>query len=115
MVNTNTTDSFLSEVQREGKASGSITMDLDEALEEVHKILSDQELAERTAAAEASSEVTRLSLYCHDCHAIVPPGVGRGYKGKMRTVCGICNSKKISQGREAALRKYYGLEEKPTE
>lgn len=103
--------SFLNEAQLEGKAQGEVKMDLDEAISVMHKIVSDEDLKEFSQKKDEDWEPIRMAMYCHDCRAIVPPGIS-GKGKKMRTVCGVCKSKKISSGREEALRKYYGLEEK---
>ena len=57
------------------------------------------------------SEWPRVSMatYCHDCRDIVPAGIGKTLRGNPRTVCGNCHSKKISMGREDALRNFYHI------
>lgn len=108
--------SFLTEVQQEGRASGKIELsNLDDALAAVHRILpvSDAPIFPQD---EDAWDCVRMATYCHDCRAIVPPAettIMRRRKKKTRTVCGICGSKKISCGREEALRKFYHLEDAP--
>ncbi len=103
--------SFLNEAQLEGKAQGVVKMDLDEAISVMHKIISDEDLAVLAEKSDEDWEPLRMAIYCHDCRAIVPPGIS-GHGKRMRTVCGTCNSKKISSGREEALRKYYNVEKR---
>ncbi|HEY5714702.1 MAG TPA: hypothetical protein VIT68_05115 [Candidatus Gracilibacteria bacterium] len=107
-------NSFLDQTQLEGRATGEVKVNLDQALNDMSKILSDDDLKSFGQKGDEWDPI-RFAVYCHDCRAIVPAGVGRGYKGKTRTVCGSCNSRKISSGREDALRKFYNLGEREEE
>ena len=103
--------SFLNEAQLEGRAQGEVKMNLDEALENMHKVVSDEDLKQVSEKKDEDFEPMRMAIYCHDCRAIVPPGIS-GKGKRMRTVCGNCKSRKISSGREDALKQYYGLNNK---
>ncbi len=102
---------FLHEAQQEGKASGDIKMDLDQAIEEVTHIMNDDIMDAYRSKNEDEWPTTKMAIYCHDCRTIVPAGIGRSLRGNPRTVCGVCNSKKISMGREEALQSFYQLDE----
>lgn len=104
-------DSFLNEFQLEGKGTegGKIALEnWEESLDGVSKILTSE-------TAEAFSRIDwdtvprhRMAIYCHDCRAIVPAEL-KTFGRRTREVCGQCRSKKISKGREDALKVYYHL------
>ena len=104
-------DSFLNEFQLEGKGSGDGKIALEnweEAMDGVNKIVTPE-------TAEAFSKIDwetvprhRMAIYCHDCRAIVPAEL-KTFGRRTREVCGTCRSKKISKGREDALKAYYHL------
>ncbi|MDH3324790.1 MAG: hypothetical protein OEL89_04070 [Candidatus Peregrinibacteria bacterium] len=103
--------SFLNEAQQFGKASGKVGIEnLDEAIKNVAKIIPDD--AEDLKKSEEDWETVTMKIYCIDCREIVPAGVGRTLRGRPRPVCGKCNSKKISKGREEALVRFYHLDNK---
>lgn len=103
--------SFLDETQREGKASGKVAItDLDKAIASVHVILEEDKVATLRNTKEEDLPTAKMVVYCHDCREIVPAGLGRTLRGKSRTVCGNCKSKKISMGQEEAIRKFYHLD-----
>ncbi len=113
-MSTNTSDSvvsFLDQTQLEGKAKGEVKVNLDQALQDMSKILPDEVLKAYGEKKDEDWDPIRFATYCHDCDRLVPPGIGKGIRGKMRAVCGVCNSKKITTGREEALRRFYGLED----
>lgn len=107
----NKADSFLNEFQLEGKNSeaGKIALeDWEKSMDGVNKIVS---LETRAAFQNIDWENTprhRLALYCHDCRAIVPAEL-KTFGRRTREVCGQCRSKKISKGREDALKSFYRL------
>lgn len=104
--------SFLHETQREGHGTANITKkDLDEAIETVHMIINPEALAEINKQGLENLPGIKMALYCHDCRMIVAAGVGQGRRGKLRTVCGTCKSKKISSGRKEALESFYHIKE----
>lgn len=104
--------SFLHETQREGHGKAEITKkDLDEAIETVHMIINAEAAAEIHKQGVENIPGIKMALYCHDCRMIVAAGVGQGRRGKLRTVCGTCKSKKISSGRKEALESYYHIKE----
>ena len=105
-------NSFLDQTQLEGKATGEVKVDLEQALADVAKILPDAELKDFGKKGDEDWDSIRFAIYCQDCRSIVPAGIGKGHKGKMRTVCGACNSRKIASGREEALKKFYGIEDR---
>lgn len=113
MTDKKTSDSFLHEIQREGHASGKVEIgDLDKAIEAMTHVL-DKDAAEfYRQKPEDDWPTAKMVIYCHDCRAIVTPGVGKTLRGKPRTVCGECTSKKISMGREEALEKFYHLKDR---
>ena len=103
--------SFLHEFQLEGKANGKIALgDWEKALNELTKIRQDDASAALKASKPEDWPTARMSTYCHDCRLIVPPEI-KTFGRKARAVCGNCRSKKISSGREDALRKFYHLDE----
>ncbi|MCF7812187.1 hypothetical protein K9M59_01130 [Candidatus Gracilibacteria bacterium] len=105
--------SFLDDTQREGKASGKVEVtDLDKAIEAVHIILDKETVQTFREKKEEDLPTAKMVVYCHDCDEIVPAGVGKTLRGKPRTVCGNCKSKKISMGQEEAIRKFYHLDKK---
>ena len=105
--------SFLHETQQEGRAVGGMTIkkDLDEAIGTVHMIRNQDMVTELKATKEEDLPGIKMALYCHDCRMLVAAGVGHGRRGKMRTVCGTCKSKKISSGRKEALESFYHIKE----
>lgn len=104
-------DSFLNEFQLEGKGHGDGKIALEnweDAMDGVNKIVTPE-------TAEAFSKIDwdtvprhRMAIYCHDCRAIVPAEL-KTFGKRTREVCGQCRSKKISKGREDALKVYYHL------
>lgn len=104
-------DSFLNEFQLEGKSSegGKIALeDWEDSMEGVNKIVTPET---REAFKEIDWENVprhRMAIYCHDCRAIVPAEL-KTFGRRTREVCGQCRSKKISKGREDALKVYYHL------
>ena len=104
-------DSFLNEFQLEGKGSegGKIALeDWEDSMDGVNKIVTPE-------AMEAFGKIDwetvprhRMALYCHDCRAIVPAEL-KTFGRRTREVCGQCRSKKISKGREDALKVFYHL------
>jgi hypothetical protein len=105
--------SFLHEAQKSGKASGKVEIDnLDEVLDNIASILQPGAVEHYKNTPEEEWGTTQLAIYCHDCRDIVSAGEGRTPRGKPRVVCGTCRSKKITWGREEALRKFYHLEKK---
>ena len=105
--------SFLHETQQEGRGEAAIKTkkDLNEAIETVHMIINPEVVAEIKAQKEEDLPGIKIALYCHDCRMLVPAGVGHGRRGKLRTVCGTCKSKKISSGRKEALESFYHIKE----
>lgn len=104
--------SFLHETQREGHGTANITKkDLDEAIETVHMIINSEVVAEINEKGLENIPGMKMALYCHDCRMIVAAGIGQGRRGKLRTVCGNCKSKKISSGRKEALESFYHIKE----
>ncbi|NJN28792.1 MAG: hypothetical protein HC819_23840 [Cyclobacteriaceae bacterium] len=102
---------FLHEAQQEGRASGEMKVDLDQAIQEITHIMNDSAMEAYKNKSEEEWPTTKMAIYCHDCRTVVPAGMGKSLRGNPRTVCGICNSKKISMGREEALRSFYQLDE----
>lgn len=103
--------SFLHEFQLEGKASGKIALgDWETALNELTKIRVDEASAALKATDPENWPTARLATYCLDCRLIVPPEI-KSFGRRTRAVCGLCGSKKISTGREEALRGFYHLDE----
>lgn len=110
MQNTQTT-SFLHEAQKLGKASEKIKIsDLNEAIESVNRITNSEVATKLHETPHESWPTSPLSIYCHDCRKIVPAGI-KQLRRKTRKVCGLCNSVKISAGREEALISFYHLKE----
>lgn len=103
--------SFLHEFQLEGKANGKMALgDWESALNELTKIRVDEASAALKATKPEEWPTARMATYCHDCRFIVPPEL-KNFGKRSRAVCGICGSKKISSGREDALRSFYHLDE----
>ncbi len=104
-------DSFLNEFQLEGKGSegGKIALEnWEDSMDGVNKIVTAEM---RTAFQNIDWENVprhRMAIYCHDCRAIVPAEL-KTFGRRTREVCGQCRSKKISKGREDALKVYYHL------
>lgn len=104
-------DSFLNEFQLEGKSSegGKIALeDWEDSMDGVNKIVTPET---REAFKNIDWENVprhRMAIYCHDCRAIVPAEL-KTFGRRTREVCGQCRSKKISKGREDALKVYYHL------
>ncbi|MCF7917471.1 hypothetical protein K9L27_00465 [Candidatus Gracilibacteria bacterium] len=113
MTNKKQEPSFLAETQREGKASGKVAItDLDKAIAAVHIILEPEKVNFLRTTKEEDLPTVKMVVFCHDCHELVPAGLGKTLRGKTRTICGNCKSKKISMGQEGALRKFYHLDKK---
>ena len=106
MTDTNT--SYLSDAQKDGKASGKMPIeDLEKAINSTHIILDQEVVDYYKNTPEEEWKTSKLCVYCHDCREIVPPGIGKGRRGKTRMVCGKCQSKKISSGSREALERFY--------
>jgi len=107
-------DSFLSDIQKDGKAKdGKLPIeDLDAAIANVHVIMDKDVAAQYRNKPEEEWPTLKLAVYSHECREIVPPGMGKGRKGKTRIVCGKTGSKKISMGRKEALEQYYHVDKK---
>jgi hypothetical protein len=104
--------SFLSDIQKEGKATGKIAIeDFEEALAGVSVIMNKDIAQAYHDKKEEDWPTAKMAIYCHDCCDIVPAGIGKSLRGNPRTVCGICSSKKISSGRPEALESFYHIEE----
>ncbi len=102
-------DSFLHEAQQTGKATGKEeSMNLDEAIDSVHKVINQEAVEHYKKTPEDKWEGAKMAIYCHDCRDIVPAGMAT-VRGKTRAVCGKCKSKKISMGREEALVSFYHI------
>jgi rRNA maturation endonuclease Nob1 len=105
--------SFLHEAQKFGKAPEKVEIDnLEEAITNVCNIMDQEAVSFFKNTKESEWKTVTMKIYCHDCRAIVPAGMGKTPRGKPRTVCGTCGSKKISSGREEALMQFYHLEKK---
>lgn len=105
--------SFLHEAQQEGRAGAKLEIsDLDTAIKEITHVIDEDVAKQYKEQHEKDWPRTTVAIYCHDCRDIVPAGIGRTLRGNARTVCGNCHSKKISMGREDALRNFYHLEKK---
>lgn len=108
-----TSDSFLHEAQQAGRASGKLEIDnLDAAISAITHVIDEEVVTQYKETEESTWPRTTMAVYCHDCREIVPAGIGKTLRGNARTVCGNCHSKKISMGREDALRKFYHLAKK---
>lgn len=115
--NSNTT-SFLHEFQLEGKAQGGkIAMEnWEDAMNDLTHIKNDVAADQLRKIDYENWPKIKMATYCHDCDKIVIPEMkefrrGRSKKTFDRLVCGECGSKKISSGREEALRQFYHLQE----
>ncbi len=105
--------SFLHEAQKLGKAAGDQVMvidDLDKAVADISRITVPEAVESIKNTKEDDLPTQVLSIYCHDCRAIVPAQI-KTIRRKPRKVCGACGSVKISAGKEAALKKFYHLED----
>jgi hypothetical protein len=104
------TDSFLHEAQQAGRAGEKVEIsNLDSAISAITHILDEDVAKQYRETEEDTWPRATMTVYCHDCRGIVPAGIGKTLRGKARTVCGNCHSKKISMGREDALRTFYHL------
>lgn len=114
-TDTNTQDdgqTFLNEAQKAGKASGKIKLeDFEQALDAVTNILVTEAADAYRDMDESEYPKAKIALYCHDCRKIVPAGEGKTQRGKSRLVCGDCKSRKVSRGKEEALKKFYHIRE----
>ncbi len=109
-------DSFLAESQQEGRALGKTkVMDLDTAIASVNSIMNEDVAKNIRETKEEELPTAKITVYCHDCRELVSAGFGKTLRGNARTVCGVCNSKKISMGREEALTRFYHLNDRPKE
>ncbi len=107
------TNSFLHEAQQAGKAGEKVEIsNLDSAIDTVTHIIDENVATQYRETEEDTWPRATMTVYCHDCRAIVPAGIGKTLRGNARTVCGNCHSKKISMGREDALRSFYHLEKR---
>ena len=103
-------NSFLHEAQQEGRASEKLEIsDLDTAIKEITHVIDEGVVEEYKKKDESEWPRVSMATYCHDCRDIVPAGIGKTLRGNPRTVCGNCHSKKISMGREDALRNFYHI------
>ncbi len=113
---TSSQDSFLTDDQLQGKAvGGKVQLEyksLDEAIASVHKVLDEDIVKKFHNTPEEKLPTCKIAIYSHEAQSIVPAGAGKTPRGKPRIVCGVTGSKKISMGREEALRKFYHLEKK---
>ena len=101
---------FLHEAQKAGKASGKIKLeDFQQALDGVTNILVTEAAEAYRNMEEADYPKAVIHLYCHDCRELVSGAQGKTQKGKTRLVCGACKSKKVSRGKEEALKKFYHI------
>ncbi len=106
-------NSFLAETQQEGRASGKVKIsDLDAAINSVNAIMHEDVAKSVRDTKEEELPTTKIVVYCHDCRELVPAGFGKTLRGNARTICGTCNSKKISMGREEALTRFYHLNDR---
>jgi len=106
--------SFLHEAQKFGKAGEKVEIaNLDSAISEVCDVLNKEAAEFYQKESEENWPTSPLRIYCHDCRNLVPAGIGKTLRGRPRAVCGMCNSKKISSGREDALIKFYHVKTSP--
>ncbi len=109
-------DSFLHDIQKEGRATGKIAIeDFETALAGVSVILNKEVAQAYHEKEEEDWPTSKMEIYCHECQKIVPAGIGNTQRGNPRTICGVCSSKKISMGRHEALQKFYHIEENQDE
>lgn len=109
-------NSFLHEAQQEGRANEKLEIsDLDTAIREITHVIDEEVANEYKNSDESDWPKATMAVYCHDCREIVPAGIGKTLRGNPRTVCGNCHSKKISMGREDALRNFYHVRKKEEE
>lgn len=111
MTDSKTQDSFLHEAQKSGKSPGQVSVDIDQAIASVNKIMNQEVAQHLRNTPEENWETSKLAVYCHDCRAIVPAKLSK-VRGTTRAICGTCDSRKISMGRESALEKFYHIEKK---
>ncbi len=106
----NDSSSFLHEAQQAGKAKEKVEIsDLDAALNSITHIIDESVAQQYKDTNEDAWPQAIMKVYCHDCRNIVPAGIGKSARGAVRTVCGNCQGRKISMGREEALRSFYHL------
>jgi len=104
----------LDESQQAGRASGKVKIsDLDAAIASVNAIMHEDVAKNVRDTKEDELPTTKIAVYCHDCRELVAAGFGKTLRGNARTICGACNSKKISMGREEALTRFYHLNDRP--
>ncbi len=116
MTKDNTKTSFLAETQQEGRASGKVQIsDLDKAIAGVNVIMDEEVVSKIRNTKEEDLPTAKIAVYCHDCGELVSAGFGKTLRGNARTICGVCNSKKISMGREDALVRFYHLNDRVKE
>lgn len=109
-------NSFLTEDQLQGKAAGEVDLQgLSEAIENVCHIIDEEVVTFYKTKDESEWPTSKVSVYNHEIKQIVPAGIGQTLRGNPRTVCGLTGSKKVSVGREEALKKYYHIKEIPNE
>ncbi len=109
----NDTNSFLHEAQQAGRASGKLEIDnLDAAIAAITHVIDENAVSQYKETEEDSWPKATMAVFCHDCRDIVPAGMGKTLRGNSRSICGNCHSKKISMGRESALRSFYHLEKR---
>lgn len=104
-------DSFLNEFQLEGKGGGDGKIALEDwadSMDGVNKIVTPETRAAYKNVDWDNIPRHNMALYCHDCRAIVPAEL-KTFGRRTREVCGQCRSKKISKGREDALKVFYHL------
>lgn len=109
------TESFLTDDQLEGQANAKqreevAYLSLDDAIARVSQIRNEEAVELFSSTEHEAWPTSALCIYCHDCYAIVPAGVGQTLRGNPRTVCGTCASKKISSGSEKGLVGFYHLD-----
>ncbi len=115
-MNMQSDNSFLTEDQLEGKASGDVHLqDLDDAINKVFSIINEDAVQFYKKSDESEWPQCKISVYNHELKQIVPAGIGQTLKGNARTVCGLTGSKKISIGKEDVLKNYYHIKEIPQE
>ena len=109
-----TKDSFLSDSQRAGKATGKVDVShLDEVIGRVHCILNEEEAALLKNDESEAPPTNALRFYCQDCRQLTVPQIKPLRNGKSRLVCGECRGIKLARGSESALTDFYRLKEAP--